>query len=392
MKCELLMIGTELLLGQIIDTNAAWAARVLAENGIDVYQKTTVGDNPQRIRAALAAALDRADAVITSGGLGPTEDDVTRDCIAELLGRPLEFREDLMRMLEARFKKLGAKMSENNRRQAFAPRGAVAIENPNGTAPGLIVEDGRGVVVSMPGVPHELQPMLTDSVIPYLRKKFGLAGVIHSRVLKVCGMGESRVDAAISDLILESANPTVGLLASPDAVRIRITAKADSVEAAEKLLDATEVKVQERLPGLVMGVGEQVTIEGVVDTLLRKKGWTLAVGGTPHAAELARRLAVINSPTFAGSILYKDAQLDRLSLKAFTENIGQGLRQSYDADCSLMIAGGKRKSIVYFATPGETVSWDVSIAGFDARSQTRLAVLALEYVRRHLTGVTPPNL
>jgi len=376
MKCELLMIGTELLLGQIVDTNAAWMAQSLAENGIDVYQKTTVGDNPERIRATLDAALNRADVLLTSGGLGPTQDDITRDCIADLLGRPLEFREELFQMLVARFNKLGARMSDNNRRQAFAPRGAIAIENPNGTAPGLIVEDARGVIISMPGVPHELKPMLTGSVLPYLRKKFGLTGVIHSRVLKVCGIGESRVDAAIGDLILNSPNPTIGLLASPDAVRIRITAKAASIEEADALINSIEVNVRERLPGLVMGAGENLTIEGVVEGLLREKGWTLAVGGTTHAASLAQRLAVLDSPTFRG------AKLSRHEAES-----ADVVRQALNADCALLISGGTTQTQIHFLSPEGAATWEVSIVGADPWSQTRLAVLALEYVRRRLTGV-----
>ena len=376
MKCELLMIGTELLLGQIVDTNAAWMAQTLAENGFDVYQKTTVGDNPDRIRATIEAALGRADAVLTSGGLGPTEDDITRDCIAGLLGRPLEFREDLFEMLVARFNKLGVRMSDNNKRQAFAPRGAIAIKNPNGTAPGLIVEDDRGVIVAMPGVPHELKPMMTDSVLPYLRKKFGLTGVIHSRVLKICGIGESRVDAAIGDLILNSPNPTIGLLASPDAVRIRITAKAASIEEADALIDSVEANVRERLPGLIMGAGEKLTIEGVVEGLLREKGWTLAVSGTGHAATLAQRLAVLDSPTFRGACLSRD--------KAESADV---VRHALKADCALIISAGTEQTQIRFVSPEGAATWEVSIVGADAWSQTRLAVLALEYVRRHLTAV-----
>ena len=375
MKCELLMIGTELLLGQIVDTNAGWMAQTLAENGIDVYQKTTVGDNPDRIRATLDSALTRAGVVLTSGGLGPTEDDITRDCIADLLGRPLEFRDDLFRTLEARFAKLGAKMTDNNKRQAFAPRGATAIENPNGTAPGLIVEDARGVIISMPGVPHELKPMLTDSVLPYLRARFGLSGIIHSRVLKVCGIGESRVDAAIGDLILNSANPTIGLLASPDSTRIRITAKADSIQEADALIDATEAKVRERLPGLIMGTGENLTIESVVDGLLREKGWTLAAGGTVHAAALAHRLAILDSPAFRGASLSRDK----------VESADK-VRAGFKADCALLISDGTTHTHIQFLSPEGATTWEVPIPGTDAWSQTRLAVLALEYVRRTLTG------
>ncbi|HRZ17247.1 MAG TPA: molybdopterin-binding protein, partial [Candidatus Hydrogenedentes bacterium] len=224
MRAELMMIGTELLLGQIVDTNAAFMARALAEHGINVYFKTTVGDNVERISAALETALSRADVVLCSGGLGPTEDDITRECVAGVLGRALEYHPEIYAAIEARFAHMGRKITENNRRQAMAPRGAEIVENPHGTAPGLFVDDPKGVVVCMPGVPGELKPMLTERVIPRLCERFGITGTLRYRVLRVCGMGESRVDALMGDLILSGANPTVGLLAAVDGVTIRIAA------------------------------------------------------------------------------------------------------------------------------------------------------------------------
>ncbi len=240
MQCEMLMIGTELLLGQIADTNAAYMGRQLAENGINLYQKTTVGDNPARIVGALNDALTRADVVLCSGGLGPTEDDITRECVAEALGWPLEYHPELYEVLLARFSRLGRSVTENNKRQAMLPRGAAAIENPHGTAPGLIAESERGVIICMPGVPHELKPMLDERVIPWLKHRFGISGMLRYRSLKVCGIGESRVDALMGDLILSGANPTVGLLAGPDGVVVRIAARAETAEAAEALMDPVE--------------------------------------------------------------------------------------------------------------------------------------------------------
>ncbi|MBI2432524.1 MAG: hypothetical protein HYV26_06615 [Candidatus Hydrogenedentes bacterium] len=237
MNAELLMIGTELLLGQIQDTNASYMGQTLALHGINLFQKTTVGDNQQRIMAALDGALSRAGVVLCSGGLGPTEDDITRECIAELLGRKLEFRQALWDEVVQRFAPLRVKITENNKRQATLPVGAIAIDNPHGTAPGLIIEDARGIIICMPGVPMELKPMLETKVIPYLLRKFGQQGVLHCRVLKVCAMGESRVDSIIGDLILASTNPTIGLLASPDAVRIRIAARASSIVEAQALVN-----------------------------------------------------------------------------------------------------------------------------------------------------------
>jgi len=299
MQAEIVTIGTELLLGQIVDTNAAFIGQVLAENGINLYQKTTVGDNPECIRSALEGALGRSDVVLTSGGLSPTADDITRECVAQLLGRPLVFRQELYDQLAARFARFRFKMTENNEKQAMAPEGAIAIENPHGTAPGLIVEDDLGTVICMPGVPRELKPMLTDRVIPYLREKFGLRGVLQSRVLKVCGVGESRVDTAIADLIASQQNPTVGVLASPDAVHIRITARAQTLEEADGLIDPVDAAVHERLPGLVIGA-DDATLEQAVDTLLVDRGWRLAVAETHTGGMVAQRLTAAGVRCFAG--------------------------------------------------------------------------------------------
>ncbi len=254
MQAEILMIGTELLLGQIQDTNAGYMARALALNGVNLYWKTTVGDNEARICEALRLGLSRSDVVLCSGGLGPTADDITRDCVAAALGRPLEYHEDLFRVIVERFQRRNRPLSDNNRRQAFLPRGAAPIVNHNGTAPGLIAESEQGVVICMPGVPIELHAMLDEVVIPYLRWRFDIHETIHYRVLKVYGMGESRVDAAIADIIQNGANPTVGLLASPDAVRVRMAARATERALADALIDPVEQEVRQRLAGMADGM------------------------------------------------------------------------------------------------------------------------------------------
>jgi nicotinamide-nucleotide amidase len=384
MQCEIMMIGTELLLGQIVDTNAAFMGQVLAENGMNLYQKTTVGDNPGRIKQALDAALDRSDIILTSGGLGPTEDDITRACIAELLDRPLEFRQDLYESLVARFERFRFVMTENNKRQAYAPRGAIAIPNPNGTAPGLIIEDARGTIVCMPGVPGELKPMLTDSVIPYMRNRFGVTGVIHSRVLKVCGIGESRVDSAIGDLIKFQQNPTVGVLASPDAVRIRITARADTREEADALIEGIDAKVRERLPGLVMGVND-ATLEQVVDDLIRARGWKLAVAETVTGGIVSQRFTSRGAGAFAGGLVMPCMHSPATSAREWADIA----RRQFGAECALALAADPdgRRTTICFVTPQEGTVWDISYLGLDERSQLRTATIALENVRRRLLGI-----
>ena len=250
MQAELLMIGTELLLGQIEDTNAAYLARGLAAAGVNLFWKTTVGDNPARITEALRTGLGRSDAVLCSGGLGPTVDDITRECVAETLNAPLEYHEDLYQVIVDRFRSFNRPITENNRRQACLPRGATPIANLNGTAPGIIAESGGRVIICMPGVPVELKAMFEGVVIPYLQWKYAIHETIHYRVLRVRNVGESRVDYAIADLIERQANPTIGLLASPGLVRVRLAAKAPSVESARTLIDSLEKKIRKRLESL----------------------------------------------------------------------------------------------------------------------------------------------
>ncbi len=386
MNAEIVMIGTELLLGQIVDTNATHIARVLAENGINLFQKTTVGDNRDRILRVLDAALDRADVVLVSGGLGPTEDDITRDCVAELTGRPLEFRQELMDQLEERFRRIGRPISENNKRQAYAPRGATALPNPNGTAPGVLVEDPRGVIVCMPGVPFELYAMLGDSVLPYLRDRFGLAGVVHYRVLKLCGIGESRVDEAIADLILAYDNPKIGLLASPDAVRIRISARAEDVALADALIDEADRAVRQRLPGLIAAVDDD-TLERVVDRLLAERGLRFAVHETHTGGMLGQRLTAAGAAQFAGATVLPLRPTDDLARRA-AEAAG-AVRIRFEVDCGLAIVADadSRTVAVHWVAPEDAAGWTMRYAQLDELHQLRGAVMALEYVRRRLLGV-----
>lgn len=387
MRCEILMIGSELLLGQILDTNAGMMARHLAEHGINLYQKTTVGDNPGRIEAALRDALGRSDVVLCSGGLGPTEDDITRECVAAVFERPMEYRPELYEVLAARFAHLRVPLTDNNRKQAQAPQGAVSLPNPHGTAPGILVEDARGVVICMPGVPWELEPMLVDHAIPYICGRYGIHATIRSRVLKVCGIGESRVDAAIGDLINNQANPTVGVLASPDSVRIRMTARAETAAEAGALLDQLEPVVRERLPGLVMGIDED-TLEGVVAELIRGRGWNVAIAETATGGILAHRFSAAAGTVFAGANVLPglDGAAPDL-VQAATDMAGQ-VRTQFGASCGLAIAANtqEKSAVIAWQQPGASHTWTSPCWGTDEKSRIRLATAALEQVRRHLTG------
>ena len=215
MRAEIVSVGSELLLGQIVDTNAAQIARQLAALGLDLFHKTTVGDNLGRVAAALETALGRTDVVITTGGLGPTEDDVTREAVARATGRELEFHQDLLDQIEAFFRARGLPLSPSNRKQAYIPRGAIPMPNPVGTAPCFILEEGQRTLVVLPGVPREMEYLLRTAALPHIRARYGLQAAIVSRLVRVAGLGESRVGELLSDLMAKGANPTIGTMAHP---------------------------------------------------------------------------------------------------------------------------------------------------------------------------------
>ena len=270
MRAEIISIGTELLLGAIVDTNAAYISRQLAEIGIDLYHRVTVGDNEGRIADCIEEALESADVVICTGGLGPTVDDVTRQAVARATGRELVLDEEMLDWIEERFRGWGHPMSDNNRRQALKPEGAIAIENPVGTAPIFIVQHQRGDVIVLPGVPHEMKHLMEHEVIPYLKRKLGHLEVIKTQVLRTVSIGESQVDARIGDL-MESANPTVGLAAHPGQTDVRIVAKAASEEEADRLIAEMEGRVRERLGEVIYGMGEETVAEVMVRMLIERE-------------------------------------------------------------------------------------------------------------------------
>ena len=275
-KAEIVSIGTELLLGQIVDTNAPWMAQRLMELGVDLFYKTVVGDNPGRMKEVIERALERSDVVITGGGLGPTQDDLTRGIVAEVAGRELVLDSDLAEQIERRFRRRGLIMTANNERQAYIPEGAIPVENPNGTAPAFIVEDARGVIFALPGVPFELKWLFDHEVVPYLRKRFSISETIVYRVLKVAEIGESGVDDRIGHLIANSSNPTVGVLARPGQVDVRIAAKAADPEEAMRLVAPVEDKVRALL-GRHVFAADHETMEDVVGRLLSEKEARVAV-------------------------------------------------------------------------------------------------------------------
>ncbi len=290
MHAEIVMIGTELLLGEIVDTNANRLALALRDIGLDLYYKTTVGDNLTRMTEVLDLALDRSDVIITSGGIGPTVDDVTRQAVADATGRKLVYSTELEAEIAARFSRFGRPMADNNKRQAYIPEGATPLTNPVGTAPCYLSEDvnGRGCIISLPGVPRELGHMMENTVIPLLIERMGGIKVTRVRVLRTCAVGESNIDRGIGDL-MTAGNPTVGLAAHVGQTDVRITAKADTEDEADTLVAGMEKKLRERLGVAVYGVGK-VTVAEVVGDLMQEKSLKLGVVDTLTGGQLARDL------------------------------------------------------------------------------------------------------
>ena len=301
-NAEIVAIGSELLLGQIVDTNSAWMAQRLTALGVNLYFTSVVGDNPGRMREVIQRALERADIVITSGGLGPTQDDLTREIVAEVTGRKLILDAGLLEQVEEHFRRRGRTMTPNNRRQGYMPDGAIPVKNPNGTAPSFIVEDPRGIVFSLPGVPVELKWLFENEVEPYLRKKFNLAEVIHYRVLKIVGIGESAVDDKIGYLIANSSNPTVGVLALPGQVDVRIAAKAANRDQAMSLIAPVEAEVRGLL-GNAIFAADRETMEDVVGRLLRARNKTVAVYEDLTCGNLSERLQAASSESFGAGVI-----------------------------------------------------------------------------------------
>lgn len=288
-SAEIITTGTEILLGEIVDTNAAWIAQQLRDAGVNLYYKTTVGDNEQRILSVLELGISRSDVVIVSGGLGPTVDDVTRQAIARAAGKELRIDAEALSSLKERFARFGVTMTENNLQQAMIPEGALVIPNPVGTAPGFIVDVGRSVIIAVPGVPREMKRLMQDTVIPYLREKSGNLGVIRRRVLRTVGIGESTLDHMLGGL-MEGSNPTVGLAAKTGQVDIRIAARAETSDAADEMIEGVAEIVRSRVGKYVYSENDDETVEVVVVRLLRGRGETLSIVESNTAGAIAERI------------------------------------------------------------------------------------------------------
>lgn len=353
MRCDVVAVGTELLLGQIVDTNSSWIGEQLATVGINSLLQIKVGDNKDRIVAAIRDRLQEADAVVVCGGLGPTHDDLTREAIATVMGVSLELDDDIAAVIEAMFASRKRRMSANNLRQAEVPVGAQVIAQTRGTAPGLICPVGTKVIYAVPGVPHEMRDMVERVIIPDLIARSGETAVIASRVLRTWGDSESGLNERLQPLINEldrSPNTTLAFLASGwEGIKVRLTAKAETKDAVDTLLNSWEQRVREVVGDIVFGVDDD-NMESVVLAMLRKRGLTLALAESVTGGLVSGRLTQIAgaSDVFRGAVVSyaSDVKHDVLHVspgpvvsETAAAQMAQGVKDLLGADVGLALTG-----------------------------------------------------
>ncbi len=411
MRAEIISVGTELLLGQIVDTNAAYLSKLLPEFGIDMHYRVTVGDNESRLIDALKLALSRADVVFTIGGLGPTEDDLTRETVAKVVGDEMVLDKEFESQLREFFSARGIQMPETNLKQALVPKRGRALTNPLGTAPGAAFETESGkVVIILPGPPREFIPMVEERVAPYLRERFGeSAAIIRSRVLRLAGIGESSVEEMVKHL-LRNANPTLAPYASPGEVHLRVTAKAASVGEADAMIQEMDEKLVSILGGRVFGRDGETLEKVVVESLISRR-LTLAIAESCTGGLIANRITDVpgcSTAFLTGVVSYSnEAKKELLGVPqelldkhgAVSEEVAramaEGARRVSGADVGLSTTGiagpdggtpTKPVGLVYIAiaTDKATVVQRQQFAGGRLDIKQRASQTALDMLRTHL--------
>ena len=413
MVVEIITTGSELLLGQIINTNSAYMAAELNKIGFDVVYQTTVGDNRKRMKEAIEHALTRADIILTSGGLGPTQGDITKEVCAEVFSRQLERNEACVQRLKQHFLHLQREMTENNLRQAMIPEGAHIFLNYAGTAPGIVLEQDGKVIVNLPGPPFEMKDMFDRSLKPFLKEKYGFHSVILSRILDTFGIGESSLETRIRDLILQQKNPTLALLVRPTGVILRITAKAAKREAAEQLIDAMEKEIRSRVGAYIYAIDDE-GMEQVVGRMLQEKQLTIACAESCTGGLLTSRLTDVpgSSAYVMGSVVSYTNEVKAglvgvepavLAAKgAVSEEVAvqmaEGIRRTISTDIGVGITGiagpdggidEKPVGLVYIAVAGPqgTLVQKNIFSGTRTQIKFRSTQTALDMVRQVVNKV-----
>ncbi len=411
MIVEVLAVGTELLLGQIVNSNAADIGSRLAGAGLDHYHQVVVGDNLQRVAAAIRSAVDRADALVITGGIGPTQDDLTREAICLATGREMAFSEEYAERLRDWWAARGRELPPTNLRQAEYPEGAVQLPNPKGTAPGLRLEVDGTWVFALPGVPQEMLPMIDNEVVPFLVKEAGGdQGVVHSRLLRTWGESESQIAHLLGDLYERSTNPTLAFLASAGEIKIRLTARAAGTDEAVELIAPVEEEVRRRLGPRVFGADGD-TIEQVVLRLLEDRGWTLATAESATAGMLASRITSVPgvSAVYQGGVVAYTERLkhDLLGVpvelmaehgvvsEETAQAMAEGAVSRLGADAAVAVTGsagpeplerGVGTMVVAVATLDGTQVRTLQLPGDRERVRVYTATAALHHLRLAVAG------
>ncbi|MDL2281249.1 competence/damage-inducible protein A [Selenomonadales bacterium OttesenSCG-928-I06] len=413
MIVEIITTGTELLLGQIVNSNAAILSQFANKLGFNVFYQTSVGDNRIRMKEVFKTALSRADIIITSGGLGPTLGDITKEVSAELLGLKLELHQESKERIESFFQKRNAEITPNNLRQAMIHHGAIAVTNNFGTAPGVIIElENNKVMIHLPGPPGEIKPMLEESIEPYLKKKFNPQGIIFSKTLLVCGIGESLLEEKIKTYILNQENPTIALLVKNGIIHIRITAKASNEAEANKLISNVELSIRKTLGKFVFGENGD-TLEEIVGNLLRKSNLKIALAESCTSGLISSKITDIPgaSDYFTGSIVCYDNKIKENFVKVPPETLAEhgavsketaikmaeGIKNQFSADIGLSVTGIlgpggatelKPVGLVYIAiaTKDTTVYFKHRLTGSRIDNKHRTYLAALNHLKDILLG------
>lgn len=319
MKAEIITVGTEILLGDIVNTNSQFLAKELASIGVEVYYQETVGDNETRLLNLLEEAFKRSDIVITTGGLGPTNDDITKEIAAKYFNQELVFYNDIWENIKSYFEKLGLKPTENNKKQAYFPKDCIILDNPNGTAPGVILKKENKKIILLPGPPKEMIPMFNNSVKSYLQCLTDYK--LISKTLRLIGIGESELEEKLIDIINEQSNPTIALYAKENEVTIRITAKSKDNKKANDLIKSIEDKIKGRVGKYIYGY-DNTTLEEIVAKLLVKNNMTIAVSESCTGGMVSSKLIDypgISQSFMEGCVTYSnEAKMNRLGVKKET--------------------------------------------------------------------------
>lgn len=412
MIVETLAVGTELLLGQIVNRNAASIGLRLAENGLDHYHQAVVGDNVERIAEAIRRAASRSNALIITGGIGPTQDDLTRDALCAAAGVGMTFDRDYADRLRDYWESRGRTMPESNLRQAECPEGADMMPNPKGTAPGLRMRIDGCWVFAVPGVPAEMTTMVDDHVIPFLREEAGESGVVVSRLLRSWGESESRVSDLLADLYDDTTNPTIAFLASAGEIKVRITAKAATEEAAAALIEPVEAEVRRRIGRRIFGADDE-TVETVLFSLLEERGWTIGTAESATGGLVAARITAVpgSSAHFVGGVVAYSAEVKQTALdvpadviaehglvsEAVAVAMADGGAKRLDADVVIAVTGSAGPDplearpgtmVIAVHTPEATVARTLYLPGDRERVRAYAATAGLHLTRLALLGLT----